>query len=261
MTIGSEIARYRKEKGMTQEALAQTLGVTNQAVSKWESDQNFPDVTLLPRIADLFEISLDTLFGREFRTAQAPSGAELPAAAEQVPMVVDGLPWRDDRTLRVVIYKGHTLLKNTPDLRDITFRYEGEALNISSQISVSCGEVHGNVDAGTAVNCENVMGHVDAGTNVNCGNVEGNVDAGTDVKCGTVMGSVDAGCSVECHQVGGDVDAGTDVKCGDVTGDVDAGADVRCGDVTGDVDAGGNVECGIVHGDVDAGGKVVIRNK
>ena len=44
MSIGSKIAQYRKEKGLTQETLAQLIGVTNQAVSKWESDQCCPDI-------------------------------------------------------------------------------------------------------------------------------------------------------------------------------------------------------------------------
>ena len=46
--FGARIASYRKEKELTQEALAQRLGVTNQAVSKWESDQCCPDIMLLP---------------------------------------------------------------------------------------------------------------------------------------------------------------------------------------------------------------------
>ena len=241
MTLGNRISQYRKEKGLTQEGLAQALGVTNQAVSKWESDQNCPDVLLLPKIAEFFGISLDALFGREL-----PAPVEPQPWADAPLGIVKNLPWPDDKTLRVVIYKGHTLLKNTPDLRDVTLHYQGEVLNLDSAISVQCGDVHGNADAGTSICCGNVLGHVDAGTSVSCGNVEGNVDAGTDVKCGNVMGSVDAGCSVECDQVGGDVDAGTDVKCADVTGDVDAGC---------------NVECTAVHGDIDAGGKVVVRNK
>ena len=223
MTIGSEIARYRKEKGMTQEALAHTLGVTNQAVSKWESDQCCPDVMLLPKIADLFEISLDALFGRAFPAAQLPAVTGVPAVVKHTPVPVDGLPWPNDKTLRVVVYQGHNLMDHTPDLRGITFRYEGEALNIDSRISVSCGDVQGDVDAGTSVNCGNVSGDADAGTYMNCGNIEGSVDAGTAVNCGNVGGSVDAGTNVKCGNVGGDVDAGCNVECQEVRGDVDAG--------------------------------------
>ena len=63
--FGQRIAALRKEKGMTQEALAQRLGITNQAVSKWESDQCCPDIMQLPALADIFEISMDALFGRQ----------------------------------------------------------------------------------------------------------------------------------------------------------------------------------------------------
>ena len=59
MTIGMQIANYRKKLGMTQEELARQLDVTNQAVSKWESEQCCPDIMLLPKLADIFEISID----------------------------------------------------------------------------------------------------------------------------------------------------------------------------------------------------------
>ena len=59
MTIGNMIATNRKAMGLTQDALAQQLGVTNQAVSKWESDQSCPDILLLPQIADIFGITID----------------------------------------------------------------------------------------------------------------------------------------------------------------------------------------------------------
>ena len=52
--FGARIAALRKQSGMTQEALAQRLGITNQAVSKWESDQCCPDIMQLPVLADIF---------------------------------------------------------------------------------------------------------------------------------------------------------------------------------------------------------------
>lgn len=63
--INETIARLRKQKGITQEELANSLGVTNQAVSKWESAQCCPDISLLLDIADYFGVTLDTLFGHE----------------------------------------------------------------------------------------------------------------------------------------------------------------------------------------------------
>ncbi len=63
MSIGKNIAKYRKAKGLTQEALGAKLGVTNQAVSKWESEVSMPDVMLLPEIATALNITLDNLYG------------------------------------------------------------------------------------------------------------------------------------------------------------------------------------------------------
>ena len=60
-TIGQNIARFRKEKGITQEQLSEICGVTPQAVSKWENDNSCPDVTLLKTIARAFGISVDEL--------------------------------------------------------------------------------------------------------------------------------------------------------------------------------------------------------
>ena len=63
MSIGKNIAKYRKAKGLTQEELGAKLGVTNQAVSKWESEVSMPDVMLLPEIANALNITLDGLYG------------------------------------------------------------------------------------------------------------------------------------------------------------------------------------------------------
>lgn len=60
-TIGKRIAALRKKSGMTQAELAGKLNVTDKAVSKWERDLSCPDISLLPKIATLFSISLDEL--------------------------------------------------------------------------------------------------------------------------------------------------------------------------------------------------------
>ena len=64
-TLGNRISENRKRLGLTQDALAEKLGVTAQAVSKWENDQSCPDITTLPKLADIFGISTDALLGRE----------------------------------------------------------------------------------------------------------------------------------------------------------------------------------------------------
>ena len=64
-TLGKRIAAYRKQMGLTQDQLAEKLGLTAQAVSKWENDQTCPDISLLPPLATLFGISVDQLLSNE----------------------------------------------------------------------------------------------------------------------------------------------------------------------------------------------------
>lgn len=63
--IGENIKRLRREKELTQETLAEFLGVTFQSVSKWERGESYPDITLLPAIASFFDVSCDELLGRD----------------------------------------------------------------------------------------------------------------------------------------------------------------------------------------------------
>lgn len=60
--LGNKIKELRKAKNISQEILAEYLGVSFQAVSKWENEAGFPDVTLIPAIASFFEVSMDELF-------------------------------------------------------------------------------------------------------------------------------------------------------------------------------------------------------
>ena len=63
-TIGQQIRKYRCEKGYTQEKLGQMIGVTTQAISKWERGST-PDAQIIPRIAQSLDISIDTLYGQK----------------------------------------------------------------------------------------------------------------------------------------------------------------------------------------------------
>lgn len=63
LKIGSIIKRLRSENDVTQEALANVLGVTAQAISRWESANGYPDIELLPALADFFSVSTDELLG------------------------------------------------------------------------------------------------------------------------------------------------------------------------------------------------------
>lgn len=63
MTIGKNIKRLRQNKGLTQEQLGEILGITGQAVSKWENGSALPDLPVLPVLADHFGITIDELMG------------------------------------------------------------------------------------------------------------------------------------------------------------------------------------------------------
>lgn len=63
LTIGNKIRELRRREGRTQEMLADALGVTSQAVSRWESGGSYPDMEIVPAIANYFGVSIDHLFG------------------------------------------------------------------------------------------------------------------------------------------------------------------------------------------------------
>ena len=73
-TIGNRIAKYRKNKSMTQEELASLLGVSSQAVSKWENDASCPDISLLPALSKALGITTDELLtGKNDAVKMLPS--------------------------------------------------------------------------------------------------------------------------------------------------------------------------------------------
>lgn len=63
LNIGNKIHELRKVKGITQETLASVLGITGQAISRWEAGGSYPDMEMIPTIANYFGISIDELFG------------------------------------------------------------------------------------------------------------------------------------------------------------------------------------------------------
>ena len=84
--LADTLRKFRKEAGMTQEQLAEALGVTTGAVYKWENGRSTPDVRLLVEIADLFGISVDALLDYKVRSKDRAHIVErLKAAARQKP--------------------------------------------------------------------------------------------------------------------------------------------------------------------------------
>ena len=79
--LADNLQLLRKQKGVTQEELAEVFGVTSQSISKWELGINCPDITMLPKIADYYRVSIDELLAslilrlvkRVFLSVQIPN--------------------------------------------------------------------------------------------------------------------------------------------------------------------------------------------
>ena len=82
-TLGRRIARLRLAKTATQERLAKELNVSPQAVSKWENDINYPDISLLPDLARFLGVSVDELLSGASASAQESASAQGNAAAQE----------------------------------------------------------------------------------------------------------------------------------------------------------------------------------
>lgn len=92
MTIGERINRARKDRGLTQEKLAEMMGVSSQAVSKWENDQSYPDITTLPKLGEILGMSMDEILSGKKN--------EIPGEVQMVPEE-DRKDWKE-RVLRIV---------------------------------------------------------------------------------------------------------------------------------------------------------------
>lgn len=88
-TFGSMIATLRKEKGMTQLELAEKMGVTDKAVSKWERDLSFPDVNTLPKLAEIFDVTVDELMQTKKDTKESTDGNKV---SEIISLILKGVP-------------------------------------------------------------------------------------------------------------------------------------------------------------------------
>ncbi len=96
--LGENIARIRKEKGLTQEALAAKLNIVRQAVSKWENGTSVPDAETLCRIADALEVGVSELLGR----SEGPAAtADNEAIANTLSSINEQLAVRNRQTRRI----------------------------------------------------------------------------------------------------------------------------------------------------------------
>ena len=155
------ISFYRKKQGLTQEELAKKLGVTNQSVSKWESAQCCPDIGLLPALADIFEISIDELFGRKNE-----SEIHYDLCSE--------LPWNDDNTIRVFETLGKKILESTDENGWINVSFPKDCYKTDGRFFKV--EVMGNLNCDASIN-----GDVVCHGNIECNQINGNVECQGDI--------------------------------------------------------------------------------
>ena len=130
--IGLKIAYYRKLNGFTQEELAEKVGVSCQAVSKWEQQISCPDIMLLPELAKIFGVTIDELFGNT-------------SDKEIVYSFVGNVPWNDDGKLRIAVYSGRKLMEQSEyicaegiNLFNLQFHGHGEQYHVNGICKVNC---------------------------------------------------------------------------------------------------------------------------
>lgn len=108
MTLGEKIRTLRKKAGLSQEALAEKLGVSRQAVSKWENDNGMPETEKLITMAKLFDTSLDDLIGEEksaptSSTAESSTQTHIDHAAVTLDVARSFLDYQSHRLQRVAL--------------------------------------------------------------------------------------------------------------------------------------------------------------
>lgn len=200
MTFGERIQKFRKELNMTQNELAEKLFISYQAVSQWENGVTKPDIDMLPKLANIFNVTIDELFNDEKVTR------------------LKGLDLKDD-TLYIVVSKGDNILDikdyHTNKINDnVTIQIEGDLLNVYSSFSLKIdGGIEGDVSAGTSIVCGGINGDVTAGDDVTCGGVCGDVTAGSDINCGGIIGEVNAGNDLKCKDIQGNVKVNGNIEC------------------------------------------------
>ena len=260
INVANNIKKYRKEQGLSQEALAEKLRVTSQAVSKWECMQSIPDIYAMVEICELMGISLDKLVldkspevvikeviiekepdeeksadtENETDRSDKEMGEHFNRKGFFRKRYFDALP--DDGELRVLQFKGRLMLREDTYDKNAVIHLDLDP-EFAKKRTINVRIV------GNAKIDGDISGNVNVGDHLNCGNVSGNAKAGDSVNCGNVGGSVHAGDSVNCAAIGGSVTAGDGVSCGNVNGNVVAGNSVRCGDVKVIQRCGGNIYC------------------
>lgn len=121
MNIAENIARLRRERGLTQEALAELLGVAPQTISKWENAVTLPDVALLPVLADFFGVSIDALYGRDSARKGIPADRAIDKAIEGIQEVVTAIiyDFMSDTTFDAELTKYRRVMQKDTENRSV----------------------------------------------------------------------------------------------------------------------------------------------
>lgn len=137
-SIGRRIAQRRLAKGMTQERLAREMGVSAQAVSKWENDLNYPDVTLLAPLARLLETTVDELLTGAAASAGAPAegAADAPAESETHSAAASEPAAATPTTAADPTSRPSTASKNAWVHIQVTGGREGDNVDVSIPLSI-----------------------------------------------------------------------------------------------------------------------------
>ncbi len=148
MNIGTNIYALRKEKKITQAQLAEKLGVSEQAISKWENDQCAPDVSLFPIIAKYFGVSIDRLFGYHMNSYADEVEAIMKAADDsmntykEIEIISDGLK-KYPNSPDLKIYLAFSLSMVNRMSEDERERKEAieKAVKVCNEVVNTCGDI------------------------------------------------------------------------------------------------------------------------
>ncbi|MBQ7333296.1 MAG: helix-turn-helix transcriptional regulator [Clostridia bacterium] len=121
MTLGEKIYEKRKEAGFTQESLAEKLGVSPQAVSKWENDASCPDIALLPKLAKLFETSVDELLSEEGETFVRVEPPKTRKLIEDMVLRINVVDGKDKVKINVPLVLLRAMISKNPESVNINF--------------------------------------------------------------------------------------------------------------------------------------------
>lgn len=148
MSIGTNIYTLRKERKITQSQLAEKLGVSEQAVSKWENDLCAPDVSLFPAIADFFGVSIDRLFGYHLNSYADEVKAIIRSADDsmdtykEIEIISEGLKkYPNSPDLKIYLAFSLSMLNRISDDENERKEAIKKAIRLCTEVVDTCGDI------------------------------------------------------------------------------------------------------------------------